>query len=207
MGLNRRQLLQWASLAPVAAATSLAVPSVFASSMNIKARTGGLILPGDAEHSLSSEQSHRTLKLRNLHTNENVKVTYWEQGEYHVDALAEIYLLMRDHRANSITAIDVNLLDQLHSVQSKLETNKEILLVSGYRSPKTNSMLRASSKGNGVAKHSLHMQGKAMDFRIAGTNLRQVHRATLSSTQGGVGYYSRGGYIHMDTGRKRRWGL
>lgn len=203
MGLNRRQLLQWASLAPVAAATSLAVPAAFASPMNIKARSSGLILPDDN----TQQDSHRTLKLRNLHTNENINVTYWEQGEYHVDALAEIYLLMRDHRANSITAIDVNLLDQLHSVQSKLQSKKEILLVSGYRSPKTNSMLRASSKGNGVAKHSLHMQGKAMDFRIAGTNLRQVHRATLASTQGGVGYYSRGGYIHMDTGRKRKWGL
>ena len=204
MGLNRRQLLHWASLAPVAAATTLAVPSVFASPMNSTSRSSGLILPADHETNL---ESHRTLKLRNLHTNEHVNVTYWEQGEYHVDALAEIYLLMRDHRANSITAIDVNLLDQLHSVQSKLQSNKEILLVSGYRSPQTNSMLRASSKGNGVAKHSLHMQGKAMDFRIAGTNLRQVHRATLASTQGGVGYYSRGGYIHMDTGRKRKWGL
>lgn len=188
MSLNRRKFLQYLSAAPAIAGSSnvLAVPAK------------KIILP---------HESHRSLKIRSLHTGEKVNVTYWEQGDYLLDGLAELYLLMRDHRENRIAPIDINLLDQLHSIQSKLETNREIMLVSGYRSPETNGNLRHGEKGSGVAKRSLHMSGKAMDFRIPGLNLRHVHKATLSSTLGGVGYYGRSGYIHMDTGRKRRWAL
>ncbi len=188
MSLDRRQFLKYLSAAPaIAGAPSvLAVPSQ------------KLILP---------KEEHRSLKLRSLHTGEKIHVTYWEHGDYLLDGLAELYLLMRDHRENRIAPIDINLLDQLHGIQSKLETNREIMLVSGYRSPETNGNLRSGEKGTGVARRSLHMSGKAMDFRIPGLNLRHVHKATLASTQGGVGYYGRSGYIHMDTGRKRRWAL
>ena len=189
MSLSRRQFLQWASSAPLASQLLLTAPHALA------AQT-----PATAP-----EQGQRQLKLRSLHTGETANVTYWEQGEYAIDALADIFLLMRDHRENSIAAIDIQLLDQLHAIQQKLNSSKEILLVSGYRSPQTNAKLRAA--GTGVAKHSLHMRGKAMDFRIPGVNLRQLHKATLASTIGGVGYYGRSGYIHMDTGRKRRWHL
>lgn len=188
MSLNRRQLLKYLSAAPaIASAPSvLALPSQ------------KLILPNE---------EHRSLKLRSLHTGESVSVTYWEHGDYLLDGLAEMYLLMRDHRENRIAPIDIKLLDQLHSIQTKLDSNREILLVSGYRSPESNNNLRNSEKGSGVARRSLHMSGKAMDFRIPGLNLRHVHKATLASTIGGVGYYGRSGYIHMDTGRKRRWAL
>jgi uncharacterized protein YcbK (DUF882 family) len=186
MSVDRRQFLKWASATPV----FLGAPSVMAG------KNSTLILP---------EDEHRTLKLHNLHTGEKLKVTYFEHGEYLIDGLAEIYLMMRDHRQNQIAPMDIDLLDQLHTIQSKLETKREIMLVSGYRSPETNSKLRESGKG--VAKRSLHMSGKALDFRIPGLNLRHVHKATLASTQGGVGYYGRSGYIHMDTGRKRRWAL
>ncbi len=192
MGLSRRQFLQWSSSAPLITALPL------------------ILTPAEAQASTqvnpnSSLPSHRHLKLKNLHTGEKAHVTYWEQGEYIIDALADIYLLMRDHRENRIAPIDISLLDQLSAVQGKLETSREIMMVSGYRSPKTNSNLRKS--GSGVARHSLHMSGKAMDFHIPGLNLRHVHKATLASTAGGVGYYARSGYIHMDTGRKRRWHL
>jgi uncharacterized protein YcbK (DUF882 family) len=188
MSLNRRKILHYLSALPavVAAPSLLAVPSQ------------KLILPNE---------EHRSLKLRSLHTGESIDVTYWEHGDYLLDGLAELYLLMRDLRENRIAPIDINLLDQLHSIQSKLNTKREIMLVSGYRSPATNNSLRDSEKGSGVAKRSLHMTGKAMDFRIPGLNLRHVHKATLASTLGGVGYYGRSGYIHMDTGRKRRWAL
>jgi uncharacterized protein YcbK (DUF882 family) len=185
MNLNRRQFLQWSSAAPLI----VGAPKVLAASTS-------LVLPDD---------EFRQLKLRNLHTGEKLKVTYYEQGEYLIDGLAEIYLLMRDHRENQIAPMDINLLDQLHSIQQKLNTRREIMLISGYRSPETNTKLREGGKG--VAKHSLHMSGKALDFRIPGLNLRHVHKATLASTQGGVGYYGRSGYIHMDTGRRRRWAL
>lgn len=184
MSLDRRQFLQWAGIAPLISQS----PALFA-----------------AQKPLSFETEHRSLKLRNLHTGETANVTYWEQGEYLIDGLADIYLLMRDHRQNTIAPIDIRLLDQLHQVQHKLNCNKEIMMVSGYRSPTTNQQLRENSSS--VAKHSLHMSGKAMDFRIPGLNLRHVHKATLASSIGGVGYYSRSGYIHMDTGRKRHWSL
>lgn len=185
MGLDRRQFLQWAAIAPLInhSPLLLASPNV----------------------TLPTTESHRSLKLRNLHTGETANVTYWEQGDYLIDGLADIYLLMRDHRQNTIAPIDIRLLDQLHQVQQKLNSDKEIMMVSGYRSPMTNQQLRQRSSS--VAKHSLHMSGKAMDFHIPGLNLHHVHKATLASCIGGVGYYSRGGYIHMDTGRKRRWML
>lgn len=186
MSINRRQFLKWTSAAPLI----VGAPQVLA------AKKSPLILPNE---------EFRNLKLRNLHTGEKLNVTYYEHGEYLIDGLAEIYLLMRDHRENQIAPIDIDLLDQLHSIQNKLSTQREIMLISGYRSPETNHKLREG--GNGVAKHSLHMRGKALDFRIPGLNLRHVHKATLASTHGGVGYYGRSGYIHMDTGRKRRWAL
>ena len=189
MSLNRRQFLQWAGSAPLASQLLLSAPKVLAA-------------PASA---IQPQAGHRQLKLRSLHTGETANVTYWQQGEYSIDALADIFLLMRDHRENRIAPMDIQLLDQLHSIQQKLGSSKEILLVSGYRSPATNEKLREAGKG--VAKQSLHMSGRAMDFRIPGLNLRQVHKATLASTIGGVGYYGRSGYIHMDTGRKRRWHL
>ncbi|MEH6348035.1 MAG: DUF882 domain-containing protein [Bermanella sp.] len=188
MSLNRRQFLKWSSKAPLLASAPLLFSSQSASALT---------------H--SPKEEFRQLKLNNLHTGEKANVTYWEQGEYVIDALADIYLLMRDHRENSIAPIDIRLLDQLHHVQQKLESQKEILLVSGYRSPKTNENLRKSN--HSVSRNSLHMKGKAMDFLIPGLNLRHVHKATLASSAGGVGYYARSGFIHMDTGRKRRWNL
>ena len=187
MTLNRRQFLQWSTSAPLIAAAPLILPS------NALAKAH------------QPQEEYRQLKINNLHTGEKSHLVYWEHGEYVIDALAEIYLLMRDHRENTIAPIDVRLLDQLNLVQNKLESQKEILLVSGYRSPKTNEKLRKSN--HSVSRNSLHMRGKAMDFLIPGLNLRQVHKATLASSMGGVGYYSRSGFIHMDTGRKRRWNL
>ena len=188
MKLDRRQFLKWSSAAPILAAA----PQLMAAPQK-------LILP---------TESHRQLKLRNLHTGEKLNVTYWEQGEYLIDGLAEVYFLMRDHRQNSIAAIDLDLIDQLHSIQQTLNTQRDILLVSGFRSETTNHALRnTTGKATGVAKRSLHMQGRAMDFRIPGLNLRHVHKATLANAHGGVGYYARSGYLHMDTGRKRRWAM
>jgi len=181
--VNRRHFLQQLSLSALA----LSTPPVFAAQSQ-------LILP---------KEEHRTLKLKNLHTGDKIHATYWEHGEYLIDGLAEIYFAMRDHRANKVTAMDLELLDNLHHVQTKLDTRNEIYLLSGYRSPETNESLR--SQHEGVAKHSLHMQGRALDFRIPGISNRYLNKATLAVSGGGVGYYRKSGFIHLDTGRKRHW--
>lgn len=181
--MNRRHFLKNTALASM----TLASPSLFAANTS-------LILPKD---------DVRTLKLKNLHTGESIRTTYWEQGEYLVEGLAEIYFLMRDHRANQVAAMDLTLLDELHRIQQTLETKQEIYLLSGYRSPKTNEELRRHHEG--VAKRSFHMKGKALDFRIPGISMAHQHKATLANSNGGVGYYRRSGFIHLDTGHKRHW--
>ncbi|MCP5324748.1 MAG: DUF882 domain-containing protein [Oceanospirillaceae bacterium] len=182
MEVNRRQFLQIAG-----------------------ACTSGLLLPQTLVHAaeMSVPQAPaRHLKLLNIHTGERANVTYWENGQYLVDGLSEVFTLMRDHRRNEVAPIDLRLLDRLYQVTQRLETQREISLISGYRSPATNKTLRHESSG--VAEHSLHMSGKAMDFRIPGLHLGHVHKAVLASGRGGVGYYQ-SGFLHMDVGSPRHW--
>ena len=181
--MNRRQFLSQAGLLTMA----LSSPSVLAAKSS-------LVLPQDPV---------RTLKLKNLHTGQSTVATYWENGEYLVDGLADIFYLMRDHRSNKVAAMDLELLNNVFRIQQTLQTNKEIYLISGYRSPETNAQLRRVSEG--VARHSFHMQGRALDFRIPGINNAYLHKASLVQNDGGVGYYPKSGFIHLDTGRKRHW--
>lgn len=148
-------------------------------------------------------QPERRLAFRNLHTGENVKVTYWAEGDYLADALQEINHLLRDFRTGDVTQIDRHLMDLLFSLQGRLDRQGEFQIISGYRSPKTNNMLR--SKSSGVAKKSLHMQGKAIDIRLAGTELKHLRQAAVDLKLGGVGYYPKSNFIHVDTGRVRYW--
>lgn len=145
----------------------------------------------------------RFVSFQNTHTGESTKLTYWEQGKYIPDALAEINKILRDHRTNDVTKMDPKLMDQLFVLRQKLDTNQPFQIISGYRSPKTNAMLR--SNGRGVARHSLHMTGQAIDIRVQGRSLSQVRLAALSMSAGGVGYYPGPQFVHMDTGRVRRW--
>ena len=145
----------------------------------------------------------RQLAFHNTHTGERLKVTYWESGRYQRDALREINHVLRDHRRNEVRRIDKNLLDQLFIVRKKLGTSRPMHVISGYRSPKTNAMLRKS--GRRVARRSLHMSGRAIDIRVPGRSLNKVRLAALSVQAGGVGYYPGPNFVHMDTGRVRRW--
>lgn len=181
--MNRRNFLK-----------QLGMSSIALSSTSVLAAPSSLILP---------ETEHRTLTVRNMHTGDLVKATYWEQGEYLVDGLAELYYAMRDHRANKVIAMDLELLDNLHHIQQTLESRKEVYLFSAYRTPHTNESLR--KQHDGVAKQSLHMQGKALDFRIPGISNKHLNKAALACNHGGVGYYPNSGFIHLDTGRKRHW--
>lgn len=156
-------------------------------------------LPGTA----SAET--RTLKLYNTHTKERVSITFKKNGRYIPSGLREANRFLRDWRRNEMTNIDPELLDLIWEVYRDVRGSKPIYVVSSYRSPATNNMLRKRSRG--VAKNSQHTLGKAMDFYIPGVNLAKLRATGLRKHVGGVGYYPRSGspFVHMDTGRVRHW--
>ena len=145
----------------------------------------------------------RELTLRNTHTGEIGRLAYWADGRYLTEGLAAADRLLRDHRTDETHPIDPLLLDLLHDLAAELGVTPDYEVISGYRSPATNSALR--SRSTGVAGKSYHMQGKAMDLRLAGMDLRRVHKAALALKRGGVGLYSGPGFIHVDTGPVRTW--
>jgi uncharacterized protein YcbK (DUF882 family) len=145
----------------------------------------------------------RELSFYSLHTNESLSAVYREDGRLLVDALAEIDWHLRDFRTEEVHAIDPGLLDLLHGLCRALRHDGPIHVISGYRSPKTNAMLAARS--GGVAKNSYHLHGMAIDLRLPDRPLREVQRAALDLAQGGVGFYARSDFVHVDTGPVRRW--
>lgn len=145
----------------------------------------------------------RTLSLHNLHTGESLETVYCIHGKYLPEALADISHILRDHRSNEIRPIDPKLLDLLFAMHQRLNARRPFHIISGYRSAATNAMLRQRSKG--VAKHSLHIQGKAVDIRLPGRSLASLRRAAVTLRCGGVGYYPRSKFVHLDTGKVRYW--
>ena len=147
----------------------------------------------------------RALSLTNVHTGETTRVDYWIDGRYQPEALAEIDMILRDHRDNEVCSIDTRLIDLLYNVNQKTVCNsaKCFQILSGYRSPKTNRMLRR--RGSRVAKNSLHMTGKAIDIKLPGVGNSNLFNAATSQKGGGVGYYG-SSFVHMDVGRVRTWG-
>jgi uncharacterized protein YcbK (DUF882 family) len=146
---------------------------------------------------------HKTLAFVHTHTGEKLKLTYFERGNYVRDALQEINYLLRDFRTDDIHPIDTALLDQLFDLKQTLGVNKPFHIVSGYRSPFTNAQLRKHS--HGVAEHSFHMQGRAIDIRLEGVPIKTIKNAALAMARGGVGYYPRNNFVHLDTGNFRTW--
>lgn len=165
----------------------------------------GLSLPARALASIAAPQApEKALSFYNIHTGESLhKAVYWAEGELVPQTLQEIDYLLRDFRTGEVKPIEPALFDLLFALRRKLGATASFHVISGYRSPATNAMLRATSKG--VACHSLHMQGKAIDIRLPGTDLQTLHRAALALRRGGVGYYPRSDFVHVDTGRVRRW--
>ena len=145
----------------------------------------------------------RSLRLYNTHTGESLRRVFWAEGQFVPEALADINKLLRDHRSNTIKEIDPKLLVLLDRVTSKFGDEDVLHIISGYRSPETNRKLAAAS--GGVAKHSMHLDGKAIDIRLPGRALDQLHKAALAARGGGVGYYPSSQFVHMDTGRLRNW--
>jgi len=154
--------------------------------------------------SRSQKGDTRSLAMFNTHTGESVNLVYCENGDYVPGALDEINYFFRDFRANLIKPIDPRLLDLLHTIHQSSDATKPFNLVSGYRSPQTNAMLAAQFEG--VARHSMHIQGKAADINLPGRQLSILERIALAMRFGGVGYYPQSGFVHLDTGRIRHWG-
>lgn len=164
------------------------------------AATGLLIAPSPA---VWARHNHRALSMRNLHTGEKITRTYWIEGKYLAEPLADIAHVLRDHRNDEVHPIDPHVLDILHRLQHKLGSHQPFEIISGYRSPITNAMLR--NRSGGVAKKSLHMRGRAIDVRLPGRDLAKLRQAALSLKAGGVGYYPKSNFLHLDTGRVRQW--
>ncbi len=145
----------------------------------------------------------RALGFYNTHTGEQLKAVYCANGEYIPGALAEINHILRDHRNELIGNMDPQLLDLLHSISARLDSRQPFHVISSFRSSETNAML--AERSGGVAKHSLHMQGTAIDIRVPGCDLAVLRKAAVALQGGGVGYYPRSDFVHVDVGRVRYW--
>ena len=145
----------------------------------------------------------RSLALHNVHTSESKRIVYWSEGKYVASGLNEINWIMRDFRTSEIRAIDPRLLNILYIISRTLDTKEPTLVLSGFRSKKTNDMLRQTTEG--VAKRSFHMLGRAIDIRRPTVDLANVQRAALMLNGGGVGYYPKSNFVHLDSGPVRTW--
>ncbi len=152
---------------------------------------------------IASMPHERSLHMYNTHTGESLRSIFWAEGKFVPEAMNDINKLLRDHRNNKVAPIDPKLLFLLDQVSNQVGGNSVVHIISGYRSPETNQLLHENT--NGVARHSLHLEGKAIDVRIPGRDLAALHKAALHAGGGGVGYYPDSQFVHMDTGRLRHW--
>ena len=146
----------------------------------------------------------RKIKMVSYKTGERIDTIYWIDGSYIPEALHEIDVLMRDWRRNEVKPIDLRTIDILAASHSILETGEPFRLMSGYRSAKTNAMLRRQSRS--VSKNSLHITGQAADVRLGTRSVKQVAKAAQACKSGGVGRYSKSNFVHLDCGPVRLWG-
>jgi uncharacterized protein YcbK (DUF882 family) len=145
----------------------------------------------------------KRIALVNLHTAETLDLEFCRGGAYVPDSLAAIRVLLRDFRNDEQHAIDPRLMDYLYDVAQHLRVDPVFSVISGYRSPQTNEKLRERS--NGVARRSLHLEGRAIDVRLAGVDCADLAGRALGLTRGGVGYYAKSDFVHLDTGAFRTW--
>lgn len=147
----------------------------------------------------------RWLELFNTHTSESLQVAYRDASGFVGASMDKLRWLLRDHRANEAGAIDSALFDQLADFAAQLGVEPRFQVISGYRSSRTNEMLRRAG-GGGVARKSLHMQGRAIDVRLRGVSCADLRDVAIAARRGGVGYYRRSDFVHLDTGGVRAWG-
>jgi uncharacterized protein YcbK (DUF882 family) len=192
MSWTRRQLLVMGSAAWMTAAArpgaarGVAKPQVGAGATGQKP-------PGVAKR----------VALYNLHTNENLEIEFSRGGDYVADSLSAIQVFLRDYRNGDQHPIDPKLMDYLYDVARTLGVDPAFSVISGYRSPQTNEQLRERS--DGVARHSLHLEGRAIDVRLKGVSCLALATKARAMSRGGVGYYQRSDFVHLDTGAYRTW--
>lgn len=175
-----------------AALGGLFVPALMASDANAANFKGGVISKGS-----------RRVSFQNTHTGESFSGIYRVGDKYLPEAFQQINVVMRDFRTNQVYPMDPRVIDIIYMVQRMSGQNRPYDIISGYRSPRTNNMLRNTSSG--VAKKSLHMEGKAIDLRIDGFSTRRIRDLAKSLKAGGVGYYSKSDFVHVDCGDVRSW--
>lgn len=146
----------------------------------------------------------RRLRMYSGRTGERIDMIYWIEGHYLADAIKEINYFMRDWRTDDVKNIDARTVDIMCAAHNLLDCSEPYMLISGYRSPKTNAMLR--SRSSGVAKNSRHLRGEAADLRLSSRSVNQMAKAAAAIRAGGVGRYSRSDFVHMDCGPVRSWG-
>jgi uncharacterized protein YcbK (DUF882 family) len=146
----------------------------------------------------------RRVRMYSGRTGESLDTIYWIDGKYIPEVLKEINHFMRDVRTGTVHRIDARTLDIMAAAHKLMDVSEPYMLLSGYRSPQTNTALRSNSRG--VAKNSLHMQGQAADLRLKSRSVGQMARAAEACASGGVGRYSRSNFVHMDCGPVRSWG-
>ena len=205
--LDRRRLLKWGALAAglsLIPRSASASRSIFQPVINPPEK---FIIPSPMpSRSLfrpPPRSPEKSLSLYNTHTGEGVNAVYWVEGEYLPEALAAVDHVLRDHRTDEIKPIDPQLLDLLYAIREELGCHQAFHIISGYRSPTTNAYLRAVRRG--VAEHSLHMDGKAVDLRLPGWAAFSVRGVARDLRVGGVGYYPRSEFVHVDVGPIRYW--
>ena len=182
MGISRRGLLR------AFAATAVAAAPTFSNAFGILRGSGDI----------------RRVRMHSGRTGESIDTIYWIEGDYIPEALAEINNFMRDWRTGRSVSIDTRAIDIMAASHNLLDADTPYLMLSGYRSPTTNAMLRSRSRS--VARNSLHMKGQAADLRLSGRSVGQIAKAAISCSAGGVGKYSRSNFVHMDCGPIRIWG-
>jgi uncharacterized protein YcbK (DUF882 family) len=156
-----------------------------------------------AQSAMADLANLRSVSFVHTHTGERLTAAYWKDGEYQPEVLDQVNRLLRDFRTNEVHAIDPALLDLLFDLRIKVGSERAFHVISAYRSPKTNEMLRKSS--DGVAEHSMHLLGKAIDIRLESFPTARLAEVARSLRRGGVGYYAASDFVHVDTGRVRYW--
>lgn len=182
IGFSRRGLLG------VFAATTIAAAPTYSNAFSLLRGAGDV----------------RRISMYSGRTGESVDTIYWVEGEYIPEALNEINYFMRDWRQDEAREMDPRTIDIAAAAHRLLEIDEPFMLLSGYRTPQTNAMLRESTPG--VARHSLHIQGKAADLRLRSRSVNQIYAAAMTCSAGGVGKYSHSNFVHMDCGPLRTWG-
>ena len=168
------------------------------------AALSGLGASGLVQAATPGAAAGRSLEFVHTHTGERIGLVFAVGRDYVQDALSALDRFLRDHYTGDVGRMDPQLFDLLHRTRGLVGSHAPFEVISGYRCPLTNDRLR-STGGGGVARHSLHMEGRAIDVRLPGVKLADLRDAALSLKGGGVGFYAREGFVHLDTGRVRAW--